>query len=334
MSGDERDQAQDQGGAAASDPGGAAASGLGGAAASGLGGAAGSDPGGAAAGPAEPADADDLRGYHFRELLHKPLTWTLVGGGSLLLGLILALAFSPVVGVVVFVLAFLCGLWVTFNVADSRAADDFFHVYATRRDLTLGGKTSLGPATPLLRKGDDQYAERTLTGELAPGVGGILAIYTYVTESTDSNGNRDKSYHPFTLGMTDVPECVGNLPELYCQRKSGLRSLEKFEDVFRTSKQRVALESEALADRYEIFSAKGQDPIWLRRLFSPTFIVWLTEAAPEKFAFELVGGTLVAYVRGHKEDTADLDRVAAATAMVATRLREESAETSAAGPGP
>jgi hypothetical protein len=286
---------------------------------------AGATTGGAASGP--PDDANDLRGYHFRELLHKPLTWVLVGGGSLLLGVVLTVAFSPVVGVIAFVAAFLIGIWLTFNVADSRAADDFFHVYAKQRDLVLGGKTSLPPTTPLLRKGDDQYAERTLTGEFAPGVGGILAIYTYVTESTDSNGNREKTYHPFTLAMTDIPECVAHVPELYCQRKSGLRSLEKFEDVFRTSKQRVELESEALDDRYEIFSAKSQDAVWLRQLFSPTFIVWLTEAAPDKFAFELVGGTLVAYVRGHHEDTADLDKVSAATAMVAGRLRQESGES-------
>jgi hypothetical protein len=281
-----------------------------------------------AAASSVPDDADDLRGYHFRELLHKPLTWVLVGGGSLLLGVVLALAFSPVVGAIAFVVAFLFGIWLTFNVADSRAADDFFHVYAQQRNLTLGGKTSLPPITPLLRKGDDQYAERTLTGEIAPGVRGILATYTYVTESTDSNGNTEKTYHPFTLGMTDIPECEPHVPELYCQRKSGLRSLEKFEDVFRTSKQRVELESEALDDRYEIFSAKGQDAVWLRRLFSPTFIVWLTEGAPDKFAFELVSGTLVAYVRGHHEDTADLDKVAAATVTVASRLRDESAETS------
>lgn len=280
-----------------------------------------------AGGARAPDDADDLRGYHFRELLHKPLTWILVGGGSLLLGVALAIAFSPVVGVIAFVVAFLFGIWLTFNVADSRAADDFFHVYAKQRDLVLGGKTSLPPTTPLLRKGDDQYAERTLTGEFAPGVGGILAIYTYVTETTDSNGNREKTYHPFTLGMTEIAECVAHVPELYCQRKSGLRSLEKFEDVFRTSKQRVELESEALDDRYEIFSAKNQDAVWMRRLFSPTFIVWLTESAPDKFAFELVGGVLVGYVRGHKEDTADLDKVAAATAMVASRLRQESTES-------
>jgi hypothetical protein len=276
----------------------------------------------------DPDDADDLRGMHFRQLLRSPLTWVLLLGASAILGLVFVFALSPVLGAVVFGVCFLIGLWVVFKVADSRAADDFFEVYARKRNLILGGKTSLPAATPLLRKGDDRYAERTLTGELAPGIGGLLAVYTFVTESTDSDGNREKQYHPFTLGMTDVAECVAHVPELYCQRKSGLRSLEGFEDLFRRSKERVTLESEALAGKYEIFSGKGQDPIWLRRLFSPTFIVWLTDSAPDKFAFELVGGTLVAYVRGHKEDTADLDRVAAATGAVAKRLRDESNETS------
>jgi hypothetical protein len=276
---------------------------------------------------AAPDDADDLRGYHFRELTHKPLTWLLVGGGALILGIVFLAAFSAVVGVIFFLAALAFGVWVVWKIADSRAADDFFGVYAKSRGLELGGKTALPRATPLLRKGDDRYAERTLTGALAPGIDGVLATFTYVTESTDSNGNSEKDYHPFTLGMTSIPECVGHLPELYCQRKSGLRSLEKFEDLFRASKERVKLESAALDDKYEIFSAKSQDANLLRRLFSPTFIVWLTEAAPEKFAFELVDGTLVAYVHGHKEDTTDLDKVGAAAAMVAGRLREESAET-------
>jgi hypothetical protein len=137
---------------------------------------------------------------------------------------------------------------------------------------------------------------------------------------------RSKAYHPFTLGVVELPECVDHVPELYCGRKGGLRSLEKFEDVFRRSKERVTLESEAMGRKYEIFSGKGQDATWLRRVLSPTFIVWLTEAAPEDFAFELVDGTLVTYVRGHQEDSAGLDGVAAATGVVATRLREKSAQ--------
>ena len=116
------------------------------------------------------------------------------------------------------------------------------------------------------------------------------------------------------------------MPELYCQRKFGLHSLEKLEDVFRRSKERVELESEALDEKYEIFSGKGQDASWLRQLFAPTFIVWLTESAPKKFAFELVDGSLCCYVSGHEEKAEELDELRAATAAVARRLREESTE--------
>ena len=129
----------------------------------------------------------------------------------------------------------------------------------------------------------------------------MLALYTYEEETTDSDGNRQTNYYRYTVGLVEVPECVAHVPELYCQRKFGFRALEGLEDVFRRSKERVKLESEALDDRYEIFAGKGQDAIWLRRLFAPTFIVWLTDEAPKKFAFELVDGTLCCYVSGHKE---------------------------------
>jgi hypothetical protein len=89
----------------------------------------------------------------------------------------------------------------------------------------------------------------------------------------------------------------------------------------------VTLESEALTDRYEIFARQDQDEIWLRRLFSPSFIVWLTESPPDKFVFELVDGTLVAYIPGGHEDIVNLDAVLAATGAVATRLREEASQS-------
>jgi len=273
-----------------------------------------------------PADANALRGHHFKRLLGKQLTWWLIGVPAVGIGVVVAATTSVVIGVILALAVVAIGIGVVFAIADSQAADDFFDVYAENRGLELGGKTRLPSATPLLRKGDDRYAKRTLGGEIAPGCAGLLAIYTYEEQTTDSNGNRQTSYHEYTLGMTDVPECVADLPELYCQKRSGLRSLEKFEDVFRRSKRRVTLESEALGDRYEIFVRKDQDDVWLRRLFSPGFIVWLTESAPDKFAFELVGGTLVAYVPKHREDAVDLDAIATATGAVAQRLREKSSE--------
>lgn len=280
-----------------------------------------------AGGPGLPDDADDLRGAHFKRLMNK--SWVLLAIGVLAIGagVVGASAIGAAAGGVAFLATILIALAIVFAIADRRSADDFFEVYAQQRGMTLvHGKGKLPPRTPLLRKGDERYAERTMLGPLAAGFDGTLALYTYEEHSTNSDGNRQTSYYRYTVGLLEVPECAGFVPELYCQRKVGLRAFEGFEDLFRTSKERVTLESEALLDRYEIFAGKGQDPIWLRQLFAPTFIVWLTDAAPGEFAFELVNGTLCCFVKGHKESSAELDRVAAASAAVAGRLREEARE--------
>jgi hypothetical protein len=277
---------------------------------------------------APPDDANDLRGHHFKLLMGSGKTWALILIPAVVIAALLAALLHPLIGAIALVVLVLAGVVIAFVVADSRAADAFFSLYASQRELQLGGKAPLPPLTPLLGKGNDRYAERTLSGRLAPDCDGILALFTYEEEHTDSNGNRDTSYYHYTLGLTAVPDCVRFVPELYCQRKFGLRALEKFEDVFRRSKERVKLESEVLDDKYEIFSTKDQDAVWLRRLFAPSFIVWLTDEAPAKFAFELVGGNLCCYVNGHKEDAADLDTLSAATAAVARRLREEANESS------
>ena len=281
---------------------------------------------GVSAAVAAPDDANDLRGFHFKRLLRKPLTWILIGILVVAVGGACTAFIGPAIGGGAAVLVLLVGILVVFVIADSQAADAFFAAYAQRRGFDLGGRAPLPPATPLLNKGDDRYAERTLSGPIGDGLSGTLALYTYEEESTDSEGNTETNYYRYTVGLVDVPECVGFVPELYCQRKFGLRSLEKFEDVFRGSKERVKLESEVLDEKYEIFADKNQDANWLRQLFAPTFIVWLTDAAPKKFAFELVNGALCCYVSGHKENAEDLDAVAAATGAVAKRLREEAAE--------
>jgi len=280
----------------------------------------------AVAAPPPPDDADDLRGFHFRRLMLSTAVWVVIAFVVLAAGIACAVFVGPAVGGIAALAAFLLALLAVFAIADSHAEDAFFAAYAQQRGLELGGRAPLPPTTPLLQKGDDRYAERTLSGPFGDGAEGILALYTYEEETRDSKGNRQTSYYRYTVGLIPVPECVELVPELYCQRKFGLRALEGFEDFFRTKKERVKLESEALDQKYEIFAGKGQDPNCLRQLFSPTFIVWLNDAAPERFAFELVDGTLCCYVNGHKKKAEELDRVSAAASAVARRLREESLE--------
>ncbi len=273
-----------------------------------------------------PDDANDLRGLHFKRLLSSKLTWVLILGATIAAGVAAAIFVGAAIGGGAALAVFLLSLLIAFGIADSRAEEAFFQVYAQQRGLELGGRAPLPPTTPLLRKGDDRYAERTLSGPFADGVEGILALYTYEEESRDSDGNKQTNYYRYTVGLVPVPECVPFVPELYCQRKFGLRALEGFEDVFRRSKERVKLESEVLDEKYEIFAGKSQDANWLRQLFAPTFIVWLTDSAPKKFAFELVDGTLCCYVSGHRKKAEELDEISRATAAVAQRLREEALE--------
>lgn len=274
-----------------------------------------------------PDDANDLRGYHFKRLMAKTLTVALLGSLTLVAFAAAGFAVNPLVGLLAAAGVFVVGVLVVLVIADNKAGDDFFEVYASQRGLSLiHGRGRLPQATPLLRKGDDRYSERTLTGPIADGFEGTLSLFTYEEETHDSDGDTQTNYYRYTLGLVEIPDCAAFIPELYCQRKFGLRALEKFEDAFRGDKERVTLESEALLKKYEIFATKGEDANRLRQLFSPTFIVWLAEAAPERFAFELVDGTLCCYVNGHKENAAELDAVAAATGAVAKRLREEALE--------
>jgi hypothetical protein len=273
-----------------------------------------------------PNDADDLRGFHFKLLLSKTLTWLAIAAATVAAGVAGAALVGAAIGLAAAGAAFVAALLVVFAIADSRAEDAFFQFYAGQHQMSASGKRQLQPTTPLLRKGDDRYAERVLDGPLGDGVEGLLALYTYEQESTDGDGNTQTSYYRYTVGLTAVPECADRLPELFCQRKFGLRALEKLEDAFHRSKQRVKFESEALDERYEIFVGAAQDQNLLHQVFSPTFIVWLAESAPEKFAFELVNGSLCCYVSGHKKSSAELDAIRDASAAVATRLREESLE--------
>ena len=278
-----------------------------------------------------PKNANSLRGAEFRRLLAARMTWVWIGVPALAL-FIYSLTIQPAASWIPPLIVLLIGLGVVFWIADRNAGKRFWTTYAETRGLELGGRTHLPMATPFLKQGNDRYATRTLSGQIAPGIVGTLGLFTYEESTVGSDGTPETKYYGFTFAMAEVPECVAHMPELYVKRKGGLRSLEKLEDVFRVGKKRVTLESAALAKRYEIFVGKEQDEIWTRRLFSPSFIVWLSESPPQKFGFELVDGTLVTFIPKHREDAESLDAMAAATGKVAQRLLEESAQTSPKAP--
>src|SRR3954452_18055267 len=134
-----------------------------------------------------PEDADDLRGFHFRKLLAGHWTWGIVGALAVVATVLTAVYVKSVPPELAIVAVLLVSLLVLFGIADSRSADSFFSAYAEANGMTLmDGRMRLPEATPLLRKGDDHYADRLLEGPLAGDVGGKLATYTYEEKTYDS----------------------------------------------------------------------------------------------------------------------------------------------------
>ena len=115
-------------------------------------------------------------------------------------------------------------------------------------DWPLGGRRTLPAATPLLRKGDDRYAERSLAGPLGDGVDGILALYTYEEKTTDSEGNRADQLLPLhgrhrrgpRVRRTTSPSSTASASSA-CTRWRSSRTPS-------AAPKRVELESEALDD--------------------------------------------------------------------------------------
>jgi hypothetical protein len=273
-----------------------------------------------------PADADATQGRHFRRIATHPAT-LVIGGGIALAALVGAgaaagwgIGAAAAAGVIVLVLL------VVWLIANSMAAEDFYRSYAAGRGLArIDAKSELPPLTPLLRKGDERYAEQRFNGVLPGGLDGSLCLYTYEDESRDSDGNKQTTYVHFTIVLTELPDTAAYLRELYCQRRFGFRFMDSMEDVFR-QRQRVEQESDAVDKSYEIFIGEHDDMSKARQVLSPSFLVWLEQNSDENFAFELVAGSLVANVKGHKKSAEDLDRICTNSAAVARRLEEEAGE--------
>ncbi|MCB0871088.1 MAG: hypothetical protein KDB52_09665 [Solirubrobacterales bacterium] len=287
---------------------------------------AGSLAGATATGTVEVHHANQLRSAKFKELMGKKSTWAWLIGLSVLGGAVFGAFAGPVIGVLVLVGVFLIVLAVVFGIADSRAEDAFYDSYCSTHGLTRSPSPFIGELTPLLRKGDKSKTDEMFTGELAPGLNGDLVLYTYTEVHRDSDGDETETDYPFTFVHVEMPEIIQHLPLLRVQR-AGFRLFDGLEDKFGGA-DRVTLESETFDKRFEVFVARGQDQIWVRRLFSPSFIVWLTENPQKTFAFELEDGHLVAYVSKHMDDTESLEQVTEVGSFVAKRLLVEVAETS------
>lgn len=216
-----------------------------------------------------------------------------------------------------------------------RAAEVFYDSYAEARGFTRGESGQVDGLTQLLRKGDRQKFDQMFSGRLSPDFEGTLAHFTYTVETTDSDGYPDTRDSRFTVVLIEVPEAADYVPDLIVRpryqegaiyRALGGETDNREEDSEPRDYEEVTLESQALVDRYRIAVRRDQDANWLRQLFSPTFIFWLTDVEPEDFSFEVSGGHLCAFVEGHVESAEEFDGLISAGCTFGRRLRDEATE--------
>lgn len=136
------------------------------------------------------------------------------------------------------------------------------------------------------------------------------------------------------VALAELPRSRATLPLLLCERRYGGALIDSVEETAR-GLRRVHLESAELEKLYEVFTHPRQDPVWIRRLFSPTFVVWLSEEVAQELSFEIFDGYVCAAkpVRdAHKLSRREIERMSSIAAQLVARIETELDETRLAPP--
>jgi hypothetical protein len=185
--------------------------------------------------------------------------------------------------------------------------------YAAARGLTVEDGVRLPRTTPLLAEGEVHNVDALAGGWFSRYVEAKIALI-------------DRGDAHFTVAVTHVPKAKRFVPWMLCHRTEDEHFLGgAFSSLVRGG-GRVELGSAELDQHYRVYAASERDDIWFHELFSPAFIVWLVEMAPQGFAFEYVEGTLCVSVLGRATLTEDLDGLRDATVELVRRVRAEIAE--------
>ena len=196
--------------------------------------------------------------------------------------------------------------------SDAQAA---YQELAATRGLEALPSHDPGPLTPLLAEAEGAPLRPALRGSLGEGVTGLVGHLAY---------KRNKTFR-FNVAIAEVPAATAFAPRVFCIRRGRSTRDDEFYG-FEARHSKLWTESTVLNERFAVTTSPFQDQIWLRRLFSPSFIDWLRTAEPADFSFELAYGALLGSVESDDPDADGLAALCEATAHVATRIRRECEE--------
>lgn len=262
-------------------------------------------------------DARTGRGRKLAAQLLSPFTIIV---GVLVIGLAIGLVIdSGAVDSAVVVLVIGLGILLrrAWKRADKQARDAFFFAFAESRLLSDPGIPGFPPVTSLLRTGDHRQTGRLMAGKIDGRRSGSLGHYIIETV-TGNNDSERVIFHDFTIVLFEIDGISKNLGRMHFLARS--EDDRKADRHPIPASEPLHLESVALARRYGMHTSAGIDQILIRRIFSPSFIVWLIEKPPGGFGFELEGDHLCCYVTRLLDSADELDELISASVNVVDRL--------------
>jgi hypothetical protein len=198
--------------------------------------------------------------------------------------------------------------------------------YGERNGLVLRSEQPWPGMLPAEQQtGPIRHAVWSLTGRLP---GGAIGRLRHQAAFGKTFGINVAQQH--TILVARLPETFGYVPML-CVRPDEFMSGSYYWGGDKRPKQEQKFESIELNRRFVVEVAKGQEQVWLFRLFSPTLIDWLAHETPQDFGFKLSGGVFTCETpqwrgQGRMDGEADpelLDLLAHTGGRVAGRIRDE-----------
>lgn len=193
--------------------------------------------------------------------------------------------------------------------------DATYSSFAAAHGLEALSAHPAGSLTPLLVEAGNGQLSPAARGRIPGDVDGVVGHLAYTRNAT----------FRFSVALAEIPGSTEFVPRLFCIRR-GRRTRDDEFYGFEARHSKLWTESTKLNERYTVSTSPFQDPLWLRRLFSPAFIDWLASEPPEDFSFELAYGALLGSVEEDYPDAAGIEALCRATAHVAERIRRECEE--------
>ncbi|HEY4778479.1 MAG TPA: hypothetical protein VIH47_02670 [Solirubrobacterales bacterium] len=206
------------------------------------------------------------------------------------------------------------------------AGTEGFVAYAAAHGLTMEPEGRLPRSTPLLAEGELRSVEALMRGWLGTYLEAQIAIVSRDETTTGADGAETKGEAHFTVAVAHLPKAKRFVPWLLCHRVEDGHLLGRAAEQLIHGNDRIDLESAELDRSYRIFASPERDEVWLRELFSPSFIVFLLDRAPTGFAFEYVDGTLCVSQVGRLTLGDDIDGLRDSTVELVARIRAEISE--------